>query len=134
MANSIGIGNTFDHLYTGIYINGDANILNVLTDSSSRIGIYNNKFSNISNCVLTAPGIESQKVTNCYGSYLGAAVFANYGMVPAIFDALIDLRNRYDTNTVIKFDSCDKAVVLKNASLTAKNLYLSHNLLGAIRN
>jgi len=127
-------GNNFHDLYAGILITGDTNMPYVLNNNTSRIGIYNNKFSNITNCSITGSYPENQKINGCYVDFFGAGVYANFGMMPSTFDARVDIRNTNDTNTVIRFEKCDKAIVTKNTSVVAKNLYLNNNLMGIMCN
>jgi hypothetical protein len=127
-------GNYFHDLYSGIAVMGDTNMPIILNNNTSRIGIYNNRFKDIVNCSITGSYPVSQKINGCYGNFFGAGVYANFGMVPSTFDARIDVRNTNDTNTVIRFENCDKAIVLKNASVKAKNLYMYNNLMGIMCN
>ncbi len=134
VGDSAGIGNTFRDLYNGIFITGDANMPTILNNNTSRIGIYNNHFKNINYCETLGTYPNAYKIDNCYGNFAGAGIYADFGMVPSTFDARIDVRNMNDTNTVIRFENCDKAILAENSSVVAKNLYMNDNLMGIMCN
>ena len=112
------LGNSFENMSNGIYIKQTQS-----GGVSSRIGIYNNKFTNITHHLT-----DYDKMSSCFTGPLGAAIYSDAD-ASSLIQSHLDVQSDASVSTP-GFQNCDKAVVTLGSGLTAKNLKTDNCLLG----